>query len=119
MEVGTITRWGSPKAGREKESLEHYRKSVAYGRRLVEEGKLSYFEPFLFTSGDNETEAGFFIAKGPVAEFFGIIDSEEYRSMLARATLLNEHVRVDMLAVGEGVDRHIADFEKALSALTV
>lgn len=119
MEIGTLTRWGSPKTGREKESLEHYRKSVAYGGRLVKEGKLSYFEPFLFTSGDNEIESGFFIAKGPVAEFFGIIDSEEYRSLLARATLLNEHVRVDMLAVGEGVDRQIADFEKALSALPV
>ncbi len=117
MEIGMITRWGSPKAGREKESLKHYHKSVAFGRRLVKEGKLSYFEPFFFASGDNEVEAGFFISKGPVAEFFGVIDSEEYRSLVARATLLNEHVRVDMLAVGEGADRQLADYERELSAL--
>lgn len=119
MEVGMLTRWGSPKAGREKESLENYHKAVAFGRRMVEEGKASYFEPFFFSSGDNELESGFFLTKGPVSEVFAVLDSEEYRDLMARASLLSEHVRVDMLTVGEGIDRRLADYEKALQAIAV
>ncbi len=119
MEVGMISRWGSPKPGRERDALENYRHAVAYGRRLVEEGKLTYFEPFFLNSGDAEIENGFFIARGPVAQVFEILESEEYRDLTARAQLLSEHMHTDMLTVGEGIDRTLADYEKALTSLGV
>lgn len=115
MELGIMIRWGSAKTGREREALESYHKGLAYGRRLVEENKLTYFEPFLFSGGDTEVEAGFFLAKGPVSEVFEILDSEEFREIAARAQVLGEHVHINMLNVGEGLDRAFGDYEKALT----
>src|SRR5689334_19114052 len=70
METGMLIRWGAPRPGREKESLELFKKCAEYYRRLVDEGKLTYCEPFMLGSGDSEVEAGFFILKGEVSHVF-------------------------------------------------
>lgn len=119
METGILARWGASKTGREREGLELYRESVAYYRRLVGEGKLSYFEPFFLSSGDSEVESGFFILRGPVVEVFAMLDSQEQRDLTMRASLLLEHFRIDTLIVGEGIDRGMADYEKALRSVGV
>lgn len=117
METGIIVRWGASRPGRERESLELYRQSVEYHSGLVSEGKLSYFEPFFLSSGDTEVEAGFFILKGQVADIFALMDSQKYRDQTAQASLLLEHFRVDMLVVGEGIQRGMADFQRAIAAV--
>ena len=117
MEVGMITRWGAPVVGREKEAVALFEETLEFGKKLLAEGKLTFFEPFLFTGGDMSTEQGFIVSKGPITEVFTTLESDEYRSLTARAELLLTHVHIEMLAVGEGVERQIADFRKAIAAV--
>jgi hypothetical protein len=118
METGILIRWGMPRPGREKESLDFYQKSVEYYRRLAAEGKITYFEPFLLGSGDSEVEAGFFIIKGEVSAIFALLDDQEYRDLAARGSVLTEHYRFDMLAVGESIQRYQGEYQRALTAVS-
>lgn len=113
MEIGMLIRWGGAVQGREQEHIENYRRSVAYGQRMVAEGKLTFFEPFLFSGGDVEVEEGFFVIKGQVADVFAILEGDEYRDLFARASLTAQHLHAEMLTVGEGIERQITDYEKA------
>lgn len=119
MEIGMIIKYGAPVHGREKESLALFDEVLTYGKRLLDEGKVTYFEPFLLSGGDLETERGFFIIRGPVADMFGIIESEEYRSYFARSVLVTTHVHSEMLAVGDTWKQRMDDWRKAVAAAGV
>lgn len=118
METGILIRWGAPRQGREKESIELFRKSAGYYNRLVTDGKLTYFEPFMLGSGDSEVEAGFFILKGEVAGIFELLDNQEFRDLLAQGSVLVEHYRFDMLAVGESIQRALDEYQRALTTVS-
>lgn len=119
METGILIRWGMPRPGREKESLDFYRKCADYFGRLVTDGKLTYFEPFMLANGDTEVEAGFFILKGEVTSVFALLDDQEFRDLVTRGSVLAEHYRFDMLAVGESIQRWLGEYERALTAVGV
>lgn len=119
METGILIRWGMPRPGREKESLDYFQKSAEYYNRLVAEGKLTYFEPFMLASGDPEVEAGFFIIKGSVNNVFALLDDQEFRDLAARGSVLAEHYRFDMLTVGESIQRAHDEYQRALTAVGV
>ncbi len=92
-----------------------FEKSAEYYRRLVTDGKLSYFEPFMLASGDAEIEAGFFLLKGEVTNIFALLEDQEFRDLLAQGSVLAEHYRFDMLAVGESIQRWQSEYERALT----
>jgi hypothetical protein len=119
MDTGVLIRWGSVVPGREVQALALFEETVAYYGRLIEAGKLTSFEPFLFSTSDFDTEQGFFILKGPVTEIFSVIDSEEYKTLLAKASMLLHHLNVSLLTVGDGVVAEIARFDKARADLNV
>ncbi|TVT60577.1 hypothetical protein FNH05_04210 [Amycolatopsis rhizosphaerae] len=117
METGILIRWGMPRPGREKESLSLFEKSGQYYRRLVTEGKLTFFEPFMLASGDSEVEAGFFILKGEVTHIFELLEDQEFRDLLAQGSVLAEHYRFDMLAVGDSIRRWLDEYQRALTTV--
>lgn len=117
METGILIRWGAPRPGRERESLDLFHRSVEYYRGLVEAGKLTYFEPFLLGSGDSEVETGFFILKGEVTQVFGLLDDQELRDLMAQGSVLVEHYRLEMLTVGDGIQRWLGDYERGLATV--
>lgn len=119
METGILIRWGMPRPGREKESLDLFQKSAEYYHRLLGEGKLTYFEPFMLASGDSEVESGFFILKGEVTHIFELLDDQEFRDLQARGSVLAEHYRFDMLAVGDRIGRWLEEYQRALTAVGV
>lgn len=119
METGILIRWGAPRPGREKDSLDLFQKSVDYYRGLVADGKLGYFEPFMLGSGDSEIETGFFIIKGEVTQVFELLDDQQHRDLMAQGSVLVEHYRFDMLAVGESIKRWVGDYKRGLSAAGV
>ncbi|HVB42407.1 MAG TPA: hypothetical protein VNF47_06825 [Streptosporangiaceae bacterium] len=119
METGILIRWGMPRPGREKEALDLFQKSSEYYNRLVAGGKLSYCEPFMLASGDAEIESGFFLLKGDVASVFALLDEQEFRDLAARGSVLTEHYRFDMLAVGESIQRLLGEYRRALTAVGV
>ncbi|GAA1897122.1 hypothetical protein [Actinomadura bangladeshensis] len=119
METGMLIRWGAPRQGREEESLDLFRQCDEYYRGLVADGKLTFYEPFLLGSGDSEVESGFFIIKGEVAGIFGLLDDQKFRNLMTQGSILTEHYRFDMLAVGESVDRGLDEYRQALTAVGV
>ena len=113
MDTGMLIRWGSVVPGREVQALALFEETVSYYGRLIEAGKLTSFEPFLFSTSDFDTEQGFFILKGPVTEIFSVMDSDEYKTLVTKANLLLHHVNISLLAVGDGVVEQLARFDKA------
>ena len=103
MEVGLIIRYGKLVPGREKEVFELFDESMMYFQEKLSEKVLTYFEPFFLTTGDLEEESGFFILKGPAPEIFKLMEEEKYRWLMQKAFLLIEHVRQDILTVGEEI----------------
>jgi hypothetical protein len=119
MDIGLLIRWGSIIPGREAQALAFFDETVAYYGSLIEAGKLTSFEPFLFGSSDFDTEQGFFILKGPVTEVFSVMESDDYKTLVSKANLLLHHVHINLLTVGDGVVEQIARFDKARADLHV
>jgi hypothetical protein len=119
MEAGLMIRWGAVQPGREEQALALFDETVGYYGSLIEAGRLTSFEPFFITTSDLETELGFFIAKGPVAEIFAVMDSDEHKSFVIKASLLLHHVRIDMLTVGDGIGLELERFNKERTALNI
>lgn len=119
MDTGLMIRWGPVQAGREDQALALFNDTVNYFASLMESGKISGFEPYMFTVTDFEEEAGFFIVKGSFADIFALMDSDEYKSMVTKANLLLHHVKISMVNFGDGVAAQLDQFNKARAELHI
>lgn len=117
MDAGLMIRWGSVNPGREAPARALFDEAVTYYVGLLEAGKLTSFEPFLCETSDLEDQQGFFILKGPVAEIFAMIETDEYKDILTKATFMLRHVSVSVLTVGDAVAEQLERFEKTRVAL--
>lgn len=111
MEIGLLIRYGRLVTGREHQAMDLFQESMAYFGEKIAKGELTFFEPFFMATSDLEEELGFFIAKGPAPAMFAILEEEAYRTLMQKAVMLVEHVRADLLTVGEGI---AAQFERSL-----
>lgn len=119
MDIGLLIRWGQIIPGREDQALALFDESVAYYLGLLEQGKISSFEPCLFSMSDLEEEQGFFLVKAPVADMFALVDSDEYKGFMTKAQMLVHHLRSNMLTVGEGVAAQLELYRKARTELHI
>ena len=103
MDVGLMIRYGKLIPGRETQALELFEEATAYFRGKLEVGAITFFEPFFLATGDFETETGFFVLKGPAPEIFKLEAEEEYLHLMQKGLMLVEHLRADILTVGEGI----------------
>src|SRR5579864_3709372 len=111
-ELGVIVRWGRVFPGFEKDAIEFYGEATRYFGDKLADGTLTYFEPFLFLSGDSEIDNGFFIMKGPEPKVLAMIDEPRRLELEARSTQLLAHVTTQVLLAGEGVIEQISRFGK-------
>jgi hypothetical protein len=116
MELGMRVSWGKIRYGKEKESLALFQDAVTYYGKKMADGKVTYFEPFFFLTGDRTVENGFFLIKGPLAEIFAILDEDYYKELNTKALVLIDHFKVDLLAVGEEIEKELKRFEKTALA---
>ncbi len=119
MDTGLLIRWGQILPGREDSAIALFDESVNYFLSLLENGKITSFEPFLFTMADLEEEQGFFLVKGPVPDIFALMDSDEYKTFMTKANLLLHHLRVNMVSVGDGVTQQLERYAKARADLHI
>jgi hypothetical protein len=119
MDTGLIIRWGSVIPGREEQALALFDETVTYFGGLMETGKVTSFEPFLYSTSDFEVDQGFFIVKGPVASIFETMDSDAFKHILTKANLLLHHLSVSMLTVGDAVIGQLDRFNKARTELHI
>jgi hypothetical protein len=113
MDTGLLIRWGQVVPGREEQALALFDETVTYFGGLIEAGKLTSFEPYMYSTADFETEQGFFVIKGPVTEIFSMIDSDAYKTLVTKANLLLHHVSISLLTVGDGIAGQLDRFNKA------
>jgi len=103
MEVGLIIRYGKLVPGREAQAIELFSEASKYYQQKVTEGVLTFFEPFFLRTSDLEEETGFFIMKGPAPEMFKLMEDERYLWLMMKAEYVVQHLRADLLTVGEGI----------------
>lgn len=115
MDAGIRLSWGRIVPGREREALVLFDEAVLYYGQKLGEKKITFFEPFLFETGDESLELGFFIMKGPVAEIFKLIEDETFKVLQTKAQYLVEHFKLDLLTVGEEIGAQMKRYEKVLA----
>lgn len=119
MQTGLLFRWGLPVAGREEEAIELFNEVMTYCESKKKDGAITYYEPFLFSTADSDTEAGFIVVKGPVTEIFKMIEEDPYKKIFAKALLLVGHFRVDFLGVDEVVFERFERYNKVRAELGI
>jgi len=108
MDVGLMIRYGTFVPGRETQALELFEEATAYFKGKVEGGAITYFEPFFMATSDFEEETGFFLVKGPAPAMFALMEEEPYLRLMQKGLMLVEHLRADILTVGEGITLQLA-----------
>jgi hypothetical protein len=119
MEVGLFIRYGKLVPGREAQAIELFSEASKYYQEKVKAGALTYFEPFFLQTSDLEEETGFFIMKGPAPEIFKLMEEETYRWLLMKAEYVVQHLRVDILTVGEEIPLQLERASKVRAELGV
>ena len=107
MELGVLIRYGKLVPGREAQAIELFTEATEYFTKKVKENVLTYFEPYLFMTSDQEEETGFMVMKGPAPEIFRLMEEEKYLWLGEKARILVEHFAVDLLTVGEEIPRQL------------
>jgi len=103
MDAGYIVKYGRLVPGREGKAFDLFSETMTFWKDQLERGAISYFEPFLYASGDSETDLGFFLIKGPQERIRQILDTEDYRVLLTRGSYVVEHLTREWLIVAEEV----------------
>jgi len=107
VEIGLLIRYGKLVPGREKEAIDLFAETAKFYEGKMKEKVLTYFEPFFLRTSDIEEELGFFIMKGPAPEVFKLMEDEKYLWLLMKAQYVVEHLKTDILTVGEGIQEQI------------
>ncbi len=107
MDVGLIIRYGKLVPGRERQAVELFDEATTYFREKVDKKAITYFEPFFLFTSDLDEETGFFVLKGPAPEIFKLMEDETYLRLMQKGYVLVEHLRADLLTVGDGIREQI------------
>ena len=107
MDVGYFIKYGRLVPGREEKAVELFNDTITFWGKHLSEGKITFFEPVLFASGDLGIDLGFFFIKAPEARLTPILVSEDHRMLLTRAAYVVDHLQTEMLTVGEEVMRQV------------
>ena len=116
-ELGFYVRWGRVLPGREKEAVAFFDEVTRYYKDKYTSGWLTYFEPYLFISGDQEELGGFFLMKGPAARIIEIFEDPKRFDFNMRASQVVTHLDTEFLAVGTAVTEQIARFAEVSKVL--
>ena len=114
MEIGLMYRWGGMVPGREEEGLKLFGEVTQFLTEAKKNGTITYFEPFLFSTGDCHVENGFFLVKGPREAIQRLMDDEKYMELLVRSNALMEHFRVEFLVTSESIPKIMELSAKAI-----
>lgn len=119
MEIGLMIRYGKLVPGREEQAFALFEETVHFfGERLARH-EITAFEPYFMGTSDLEEETGFFLLRGPAPEIFRLMEDETYLQLMQKGMMLVEHLRIDLLTVGEGVQEQIVRARKVLAELGV
>ena len=107
METGLIVKFGKLVPGREQRAIELFAEAKEYFEEQSRKGVITYYEPYFYGSGDLEAQAGFSIIKGDRDHLWKMVEDERFRWLTAKAQFVVDHLEVDWLTVGAGIDEQV------------
>jgi hypothetical protein len=117
LDSGLLISWGEIYPGREEQALLRlFSEVVAYGGKLLEEGRISGFEPFVLRAhGDLRDLRGFMIIRGTAEQIATLRRDDAFLAYVQRAKELMNDVGVDELYLGEALRHILEPFETRLA----
>jgi hypothetical protein len=107
METGLIVKFGKLVPGREQQAIELFAEAKLYFEDQQKKEVITDYEPYFYGSGDLETQAGFWIVKGDRDDLWKMVEDERFRWLTAKAQFVVDHLEVDWLTVGAGIDEQV------------
>ena len=117
MEVGLIFKWGKPVLGREQQAIDLFAEVKEWIEDQYKKEVITYYEPFLYATGDLEAEMGFWVIKGERDKLWKWREDETFRWLTMKAAFVMDHFQVEWLTVGEGIPEEIERSVKLLADL--
>lgn len=112
MEVGVLVQWGGVVPGKEKAAVDVFAETLKlYGDKMAN-GTFTYFEPFLFRTGDIQMDLGFIVLKGPEDKVMAFFDSLEQKTLKAKVAQIVNHLKIEFLYTGKDVQEQVEILSK-------
>jgi hypothetical protein len=105
--------WGTPVRGREERALEVFNECVGLYGRMQQEGRIESFEVSLLHP--NSLLAGYFELKGDMAQTQAVQEDEEFRRLMADASLIVDDLNIIAGSTSAGVAEQMAIFTDAIA----
>jgi hypothetical protein len=108
LDSGLLISWAESSHDRQEEALLRlFSEVVAYSDRLLQEARISGFEPFVL-GGHGDGLRGFMILRGTPEQINTVSHDDEFLGYLHCAERLMKHVGVEELYLGEAL-RHMLE----------
>lgn len=108
--------FGATARGRELKALQVFNDSLAYYARLQQEGKIESFEPIILQPHGGDL-AGFILLRGDRATLNEVSATDEFQSLLVRASMIADGVGLVNAAIGTELAEGIGRFQKAATEM--
>ena len=114
---GLLVSWGDIDPGRQEQALLRlFSEVVAYGDKLLEEGRISGFEPFVLGGSGFRGLGGFMIVRGTPEQITTVSHDDEFLGYVSRARKLVGDVGVQELHLGETLRQMMERYQDPGSA---
>jgi hypothetical protein len=108
MEIGVLVHWGRVIPGKEEAAVDAFAQTTKlYGEKLAN-GTFTYFEPFMYRTGDWQEDLGFFVLKGPEEKVIAFFDSMEAKTLRTKVAQMVDHLKIEYLYTGPDVLEQVA-----------
>lgn len=107
MEIGVLVSYGGVIPGKERAAVDVFAETMKlYGEKLAD-GTFSWYEPFIFQTGDLQETLGFFVIKGPQEKMLAFFNGEENRILKDKVSLIVNHLKIEFLYTGNEVLKEV------------
>ncbi len=107
--------WGTAVRGREERGLEVFDEAIGLYGRMQQEGRIERFDVVLL--GPNPELSGYIELHGSGAQLAAVRESEDFRRMLAAATLIVDDMRLIEGYTETGVAREMEIYRESISSV--
>lgn len=108
QQAALVTTWAGSVTGREKQSLEAFMDYLTLLGKQAAEGNVSEPEAYLKYDGSG----GMGVVRGDSAMLLQLWESDDFRTMIARAQLTVKDLHTEMYAAGDSVQENVSNFTR-------
>ena len=105
--------WGESIPGREERGLEVFNEAIGVYGRMQQDGRIEAFDVVLLAP--NGDLGGYIEVQGSAEQLAAVRQDDDYRRVLADATLVVKEMRVIEGSTGEGIARDVALYQEAIA----